>query len=1006
MLRHALANTSQTTIGLLSNQQGARSATRGAARSLTLAQRMEQGSTPFLERALPGSVLNSRAFSECSNGGKSRVPSITFRHGLCNSSNSMPEAAATNARLGDTKPVSAPQSGRVADLQSSSTLSANTAASEAPTETHLASSGEPPNPMGRQNPVERRVPPVYQTDQDWQAIRQTLGFSTQTPAEITKEETALYYLWISQTARALDDIQTDWTKGRIPFAVWGSGQELVQIAIVAAAGDKLDAMSGYYRDLAAVIASDSLSLQEIMAQLLGDTEPGNEPASGGRMMGHHFGTPLLDEAGNPLDMRNKTKIISRSSCLGSQMPTASGIGAVLKDTGKINLAFIGDSSCAEDNFWGSLNQMVVKRLPTIVMVMDNEVGITVPVDKQVAHGSISKAVRGFEPILENTFPPVNGWDYEAVLSACDRLVRAASEEQRPGLGHFMVPRYNGHSSTGGNKSVSADRLQYEAECDCIDHLAATIEREGWATTEIIDHVKSAASERAKVAASNAWEAYYQPIIELSEQTLSLFNSVVEHPALKGADGDALRETARNIQSRCVMSTPQGLTRYELDLLVRSTLQLIHDSSPNCEEVVKLASFVKSLQEASVERWSSNTYAPSHQNAANAPHVEPVFAETNQTIDTEAHIISAGIATFLSEDPELAVYGQDTGELGGVNTCTLGLKRGPDEKSQRSPALKNYIPEEGFGERVFDTAICENDIIGLTIARALLEKRSIAEIQYADYLSYIDQQLTDEVATWRHRTDGGQAVPMLVRVPGHRLLGMWHSGSPVGSLMKPGIRVLVPRDGVQAVGLYRAALFHGKDPVVAMESLNRMYNKMPVPSNLDEITIPLGHSEVIADTTTGISHDNQCTIVTYGGPSCAMAVQVAEKLQNKGIGVKVVDLQTLSPLDINHVAKDAIRATGKVLFLTEDYPNGSGAMMQTELLQGGPKDQKPFFSIESMARLDARPHKPAYGKDGGAYSKPQVADIEYSVYQLLDEADGGHRAPPGLLSSEDILSKMN
>jgi pyruvate/2-oxoglutarate/acetoin dehydrogenase E1 component/TPP-dependent pyruvate/acetoin dehydrogenase alpha subunit len=867
--------------------------------------------------------------------------------------------------------------------------------------------------------VTPKLPQSYETDTAWQTLRAELGFQKDAPA--TEQETMLYHLWLAQVSRSLDETQTEWTKGRIPFAVWGAGQELAQTLMVAE-GPRF--ISGYYRDLAGTLASGATDAQQIMAQVLGDTEPGHDPASGGRMMGSHFGDVALDADGNRLDMSGKIRIVSRSSALASQMPTAAGIGAELKGTGDFNLVLLGDATCAEGLFWESLNQMAIEGQPTVVMVMDNDFGISVPSSLQVAHSSISQAAAGFSPAVK-IIGPVKGWEYDAIQSATREAANVARTEQRPVLLHVKCTRPFGHSSTGGTRAISAERLQYEQQSDCLEHLAKTIKDRDVAKEATVEKVRKAATEHAQTASQAAWEAYYTPIAELATEALALFHAACPKPnpssdPSEQARFQQLHQQAQGTRARCDANTPSSLTRSEIEIFLRDTLDALYQSNTSSEAVTQLAQFIQSLQEDSMERWSSNVFAPPAHSGAHATPVAARYADDHAVDnndatakaakDTQAHIISASLSCIMKSLPGLKVFGEDTGALGGVSTCTLGLQSGEaqvlPEIWKRSPALQQYIPKAGFGQRVFDTGIAEAYIIGKAIGRAQFGKPSVAEIQYLDYMPFALQQLIDEAGPMRHRTDGGQETPFLVRTHGHRLLGMWHSGSPMGMLMGiPGIRVLVPRNGTQANGLYRAALVHGKDPAVSIESLSEMYTPEPVPENLAEHTVPLGHSEVLVDTTPEATPENQCTIITYGGASCKIAQQATNQLAKKNIGVRVVDLQTLSPLDTNQVARDAIRATGKVLWLDEDYPNGAMAMIAKSLLHDGPEEDKPFYNIESQRFLTARPHKPAYGKDGGYYSKPQTYDVVDAVRRLLDDADGGKRAPNGVLSQEALLSKI-
>ena len=388
------------------------------------------------------------------------------------------------------------------------------------------------------------------------------------------------------------------------------------------------------------------------------------------------------------------------------------------------------------------------------------------------------------------------------------------------------------------------------------------------------------------------------------------------------------------------------------------------------------------------RYGADIYASGKHSPLEAPTVKP---EGSGEQDTGAHVIAAGFATMMAKDPRIVAYGEDVGNLGGVTTCTLGLQRGEDQVEpgiwRKSPALQRFTPKEGFGERrVWDTAIAEGTIVGAAAGMAIRGLRPVAEIQYHDYVNYGAQQLEDEVACLRHRTRSGQEAPLLLRCHGHRLLGMWHSGSPMAMMLRmPGLRVLVPRNAVQAVAMYRAVLEHGRDPAFSVEPLLDLYAKVEVPANLDEICLPLGQSEELRG-------GDDAVIVTYGH-CCGLALQAAETLaEQHGLSVAVVDLQTLNPLDLNGVAREAIRRCGKVLVLDEDYTNGAAAMIAKSLvLDGRDSDGRPMlWSVDSVRTLTAPDHKPAYGADGGFFSKPQVHSIVDELCALFDEWDGGTR----------------
>jgi pyruvate/2-oxoglutarate/acetoin dehydrogenase E1 component len=401
----------------------------------------------------------------------------------------------------------------------------------------------------------------------------------------------------------------------------------------------------------------------------------------------------------------------------------------------------------------------------------------------------------------------------------------------------------------------------------------------------------------------------------------------------------------------------------------------------CERIRDLR---KDIVERAHNDYSTNVYAEGKHSPCGGERIEAAYLPDPKK-DTQAHVISAGIATLMSRDPRVVVYGEDTARLGGVQTCTVGLQGGhasvPETIWQSAFALHRYLPKHGFGQaRIWDHAVAENTIVGGGVGLSLRGLRPIAEIQYHDYVVWALQQMVDEVASLRHRTDGGQACPMLIRTHGHQLMGMWHSGSPIGMVLSScaGLRVLTPRNGVQAIGMYRAVL-QGGDPAFSVEPLMTMYEREDVPENLDMIRFPLGESQVLRP-------GKDISIVTYGY-CCQVAKKAAEQLAAKGIDAEVVDLQTLNPLDLNRVAEDSIKKTQMALFLDEDIPEGATAVIAKTLLW----ERGCWDHINGMTFVTAPHHKPPYGLDGKMFTKPQPRDVVAAAFRMFDEIDGRNRS---------------
>jgi pyruvate/2-oxoglutarate/acetoin dehydrogenase E1 component/TPP-dependent pyruvate/acetoin dehydrogenase alpha subunit len=835
----------------------------------------------------------------------------------------------------------------------------------------------------------------------------------------TKEE-VLEDLRIVLLSRELDEVEKHWQKaGRAKFCILGAGQELAQLAATKPLKNG-DWLRSYYRAITEALTTNIVSPQEVLAQVLGDAEGDHDPASGGRMMGRHFGSKVVGDDGELIDLTKQINHASDTSPTASQMGPALGLAVasnVLAKHPEINKEFsglgtgsevahvcIGDASMAEGIALESINQAVVQKAPLIISVYDNGYGISVPSEKQVAHASVSRALSGFSPLADGEdglkiFGPINGWDYVALRSNYDAAYRWVRETGNPALVHVLVTQLEGHSSSGDQRRYkSAERLKWELENDGIRCFRQWILETELATEEDIVAVESTARELVKIAAERAWIQFYRPLAELAMKAHKLF---VEAQALGGvlkaleahhehSSPNNLFVQALGLQTDADFKTRNYLTLGRVLVFLRGLLLVLRSEREGDELTSRVRALCVSIEALGRERYSTRSYAEGKHSALNAIAVGPRYG-AKKDMDTGAHIIAAGFATMMSQDARVVVYGEDVGRLGGVTTCTLGLQAGKGQVEpsiwKKSSALKRYVPEGGFGERrVWDTAIAEGTIVGAAVGLALRGLRPVGEIQYHDYVNYGAQQLEDELACLRHRSNGGQEAPAIIRCHGHRLLGMWHAGSPMAMMLRmPGLRVLAPRNAVQAVAMYRAALKYGRDPVFSVEPLLDLYGKLAVPENLDEICLPFGQSEVLRE-------GQNVTIVTYGH-CCSLALMAAETLSAvHGLEAEIVDLQSLNPLDLNGVAAGSIRKTGLVVFLDEDYANGAMGMISKSLLfDRRDDDGRPMtWYIDGVKVLSAPDHKPAYGRDGGFFSKPQVHNIVDEVCGLFDQLDGGQR----------------
>lgn len=818
-------------------------------------------------------------------------------------------------------------------------------------------------------------------------------------------EAVLRHLRIAVMARETDEVEKTWQKiGRAKFCILGSGQEVAQIAAARPLRDG-DWIRSYYRGITESLLAGTVTVRQALAQVLGDTEPGHDPASGGRMMGRHFGSRIVGDDGELIDLRQQINHASDVSPTASQMGPALGLALaskVFKAEPKILerhpglsrggqeviLVSIGDASMAEGIALEMVNQAVVQKAPLVLSVYDNGYGISVPAERQIAHASISRALSGFAPREAGEdglkiFGPLGDWQYPELLAAYDEAYAWVRETGNPALVHVQVTQLEGHSSSGDHRRYKTpERLKWELEHDGILHLKRFIIDSGFADEAEVEALIKEARAEVRSEAEAAWRDYYQPIADRALEVHALYQKA------KGQVDGLPDQAAAELAADARPESRNFLTRGRiLTVARRLTAALRRAGAPLVDEGRALC---RSIEERARARFSDEVYAPKARSARAAPELPPRFAGDAST-DTGAHIIAAGFATMMAEDPRVVIYGEDAGRLGGVTTCTLGLQSGKAQVEpsiwKRSPALQRYTPEAGFGEgRVWDTAIAEGTIVGAAAGLAIRGLRPVGEIQYHDYVNYGAQQLEDEIACLRHRTRGGQEAPCLIRCHGHRLLGMWHAGSPMAMMLRmPGLMVLTPRNALQAVALYRAVLKHGRDPAFSVEPLLDLYGKLKVPENLDEVCLPVGHSE-------RLRAGEDLTIITYGH-CCTLALKAAEELErDMGLSVEVVDLQTLNPLDLNDVAGASIRKTGRVLLLDEDYANGAMGMIAKSLIfdRRDPEGRPMTWYIEAVKVLTAPEHKPAYGADGGFFSKPQIHHIVDEACALFDELDGGDR----------------
>jgi len=766
--------------------------------------------------------------------------------------------------------------------------------------------------------------------------------------------------------------------GKAKFGIFGDGKELAQVAL-AKQFQKGDFRSGYYRDQTIMLAINELTLQQYFAGLYAHTDVNIEPLSAGRQMGGHYSTRNLDKDGqwkNLMEQRNSSSDISPTA---GQMPRLVGLAQASKifrqneqlqtkafekfsnKGGEVAFGTIGDASTSEGPFWESINAMGVMQVPVVMSIWDDGFGISVPREYQTTKGSISEALAGMQRTKEKPGYEIfttKGWDYPHLCDTYERAVKLAREEHIPVLVHVEeVNQPQGHSTSGSHERYkSAERMQWEKDFDCISKfrewiLAFNANGLTIADDAHLDDIAKEAKETVRKAKNEAWKAFSSEIKKDIDGLLPILRSLgqtSEMGASINAIADELEKAFEPIRKDVL-----GYARKALRIA-------IHTQSPT---KTSLQEWIQQALEANFERYSSVLYSASANAATKITGIAPEYSSDSNMEDGRI-ILRENYRKLLEKYPEFLVFGEDAGKIGGVNQTLEGL-------------------QEQFGEiRVFDTGIRECTIIGQGIGMAMRGLRPIAEIQYLDYLLYAIQVLSDDLATLQYRTKGGQKAPLIISTRGHRLEGIWHSGSPMGMIVNAvrGIHVCVPRNMTKAAGFYNT-LLKGDEPAIVVEPLNGYRTKEKMPINIGEFCEALGVPEIVKE-------GKDLTVVSYGSTFnlCQQAAHTSEEL---GISVELIDIQTLLPFDIHHLISDSLKKTNRLLIVDEDVSSGASAFILDKIMV----EQSGYYHLDSKPiTLTAKDHRPAYGTDGDYFSKPSIDDIIETTYSIMQEADPA-RFPP-------------
>ncbi len=756
--------------------------------------------------------------------------------------------------------------------------------------------------------------------------------------------------------------------GKAKFGVFGDGKEVAQIAM-AKAFRKGDFRSGYYRDQTFMFALGEITAQQFFAQLYAHAAVEAEPSSGGRMMNAHFGSRMIDgqsgEFYSQVDAYNSASDISPTA---GQIPRAVGFAYASKlyrenpalqterfkkfsrHGNEVTFATIGDAATSEGMFLEAINAVGVLQIPLILSVWDDDFGISVPKEYHTTKLSISEALSGFqrtenEPGLE--IFRVKGWDYEKLCEVYQVAADIARNQHVPVLMHVEdLTQPQGHSTSGSHERYKTkERLAWEREHDCNLKMRDWILQNSFATAQELDTIEQQAFETVKKAKADAWKGYRTEIDEELKQVSQLI--------LKVAEKSTQKEDVKEINQQ--LKKTLNPTRLDGVKAVKKSLRITTDEPGTARQA--LLNWLKKSEVANHDRFNAHLYSETDSSALRIKDVKPVFDENASVVDGR-EVLQACFDHILNRDPRVFAIGEDVGRIGDVNQGLAGL-------------------QEKHGElRVTDTGIREMTIIGQGIGSAIRGLRPITEIQYLDYIYYALATLSDDLASLRYRTRGGQSAPLIIRTRGHRLEGIWHSGSPIGAVLNSlrGIYLLVPRNMVQAAGFYNTML-QSDDPAVIVECLNGYRLKERIPINLDEFTVALGVPEVIRE-------GEDITIVTYGS-MCRVVMQGAEQLAAFGISCEVIDVQTLLPFDIHHNILESVKKTSRVIFADEDVPGGASAYMMQQVLEV----QGAYQHLDSSPKtICGASNRPAYGSDGDYFSKPNQEDIFDTAYKMMAEYD--------------------
>ncbi|PKW20872.1 alpha-ketoacid dehydrogenase subunit alpha/beta [Flavobacterium lindanitolerans] len=751
--------------------------------------------------------------------------------------------------------------------------------------------------------------------------------------------------------------------GKAKFGIFGDGKEVPQLAM-AKAFKNGDFRSGYYRDQTFMMAIGQMTIQQFFAGLYGHADIDHDPMSAGRQMGGHFATHSLNEDGSWKNLTLQKNSSADISPTAGQMPRLLGLAQASKiyrnvsginnktnfsiNGNEIAWGTIGNASTSEGLFFETINAAGVLQVPMVMSVWDDEYGISVHAKYQTTKENISEILKGFQRDNENKgyeIIRVKGWDYPALVTAYEKAAQIAREEHVPVLIHVQeLTQPQGHSTSGSHERYkNADRLAWEADYDCIRQMKLWMIAINIATQEELDEIDNAVKKEVLEGKKAAWSAFVDPIKTEQKELVALLENIAASSENKvfiqkfSSDLAGIKEPIRK----------------DIIVTARKVLRLIAKENGKNQLAHWITAYIEKIQ----PKFSSNLFSESNQNVFSVEEVRPQYAENAEEVDGRI-IIRDNFDAIFSKYPETLVFGEDAGNIGDVNQGLEGM-------------------QEKYGElRVADAGIREATILGQGIGMAMRGLRPIAEIQYLDYLLYAIQIMSDDLATLQYRTKGKQKAPLIIRTRGHRLEGIWHSGSPIGMIINAirGIHVLVPRNMTKAAGFYNT-LLETDEPALVVECLNGYRLKEAMPVNMGEFKTPIGVIETLKE-------GKDITLVSYGS-TLRLVEQAAKELLEIGIDAEIIDVQSLLPFDINHDIVKSLAKTNRLLVIDEDVPGGASAYILQQILD----EQNGYKYLDSKPEtLAAKAHRPAYGTDGDYFSKPSVEDIYEKVYAIMNEVN--------------------